>query len=145
MATVTSNLSSLIGLSLSDGVIVSHRMWQSEFGAKADVRGDPIRIDGIDTRVSGIAPDWLEGVYRDRAVNVWMPLPEEARKDLSSRNVRIVPSVAMAHRNHVQQRFAKFMGVAGRALCRGGRGSHRERRTSAPRVACETTQHHARR
>jgi MacB-like periplasmic core domain len=82
VAAVTPNLSSFLGLSLSDGVVVSHRMWQNEFGAKADVRGDPIRIDGVDTRVSGVAPDWLEGVYRDRAVDVWMPLQEEAPKDL---------------------------------------------------------------
>ncbi len=79
IAAVTSNLSGLLGLSLDEGVIVSHRMWQAEFGAKADVRGDNIRIDGVDARVSGVAPDWLEGVYRDRAVDVWMPLQEEAR------------------------------------------------------------------
>lgn len=88
VAALTSNLAGLLNLSLDGGVVISHRMWQSEFGAKADVRGDQIRIDGINTRVRGVAPNWLEGVYRDRAVDLWMPLREEALQgvDRSSRN-----------------------------------------------------------
>jgi hypothetical protein len=92
VAALTSNLAGLLNLSLNGGVVISHRMWRSEFGAKTDVRGDQIRIDGVDARVSGVAPDWLEGLYRDRAVDLWMPLQEGALQgvDRSSRNLWVL-------------------------------------------------------
>src|SRR2546429_4064926 len=67
-------------------------MWQREFGASVDVIGEEIRINSVTARISGIAPDWLEGIYRDRPVDVWMPLPEETlqRLDDSSRNLWVV-------------------------------------------------------
>jgi ABC-type lipoprotein release transport system permease subunit len=92
VAAVTPNLAGAFGLPLDEGVVISHRMWQGEFGASADVRGEEIRINGVTARISGIAPDWLEGIYRDRPVDVWMPLPEETlqRLDDSSRNLWVV-------------------------------------------------------
>jgi ABC-type lipoprotein release transport system permease subunit len=87
VAALTPKLADLLKLPLDGGVVIGKRMWQSEFGAKADVRGDQIRIDGVNARISGVAPDWLEGVYRDRAVDLWMPLQEQAQQgvDRSSR------------------------------------------------------------
>jgi len=35
----------------------------------------------INARVSGVAPDRLEGLYRDRALDLWMPLHEEAGQE----------------------------------------------------------------
>jgi hypothetical protein len=87
VAAVTSNLAGLLNLSLDSGVVISDRIRQSEFGAKAEVRGEQIRIDGVETRVSGVAPKWLEGIYRDHAVDLWMPLQET---DRSSRNFWIL-------------------------------------------------------
>jgi ABC-type lipoprotein release transport system permease subunit len=76
VASVTPSLAEY--LSLSGGLVISHRIWESDFRGKADVRGESIRIGGVDLRVSGVAPAWLEGVYRDRAVDVWMPFKEDA-------------------------------------------------------------------
>jgi ABC-type lipoprotein release transport system permease subunit len=92
VAAVTPNLAGVLGLPLDDGVVISHRMWQREFGASVDVIGEEIRINSVAARISGIAPDWLEGIYRDRPVDVWMPLPEETlqRLDDSSRNLWVV-------------------------------------------------------
>lgn len=92
VAAVTANLAGAFGLPLDEGVVISHRTWQGEFGGSADVRGAEIRINGVTARISGIAPDWLEGIYRDRPVDVWMPLPEEElqRLDDSSRNLWVV-------------------------------------------------------
>jgi hypothetical protein len=70
VAALTSDIARVFNLSLDGGVVISHRMWQSEFGAEADVRGEQIRIDGVNALVRGIAPNWLEGVYRDRAVDL---------------------------------------------------------------------------
>jgi putative ABC transport system permease protein len=92
VAAVTPNLAGVFGLPLDDGVVISHRMWQREFGASVDVIGEEFRINSVTARISGIAPDWLEGIYRDRPVDVWMPLPEETlqRLDDSSRNLWVV-------------------------------------------------------
>jgi putative ABC transport system permease protein len=92
IAAVTSDLAGIFGLSLDEGVVISHRMWEGQFGATAKVRGEEIRINGVTARISGIAPDWLEGIYRDRPVDVWIPLQEEAfeRLDDTSRSLWVL-------------------------------------------------------
>ena len=92
IAAATSNLAGVFGLPLDEGVVISHRMWQRDFGATAEVRGEEIQINGVTARISGIAPAWLEGIYRDRPVDVWMPLQEEAlqRLDDRSRNLWVL-------------------------------------------------------
>ena len=92
VAAVTPNLAGVFGLPLDEGVVISHRMWQRDFGASVDVLGEEIRINSVTARIRGIAPDWLEGIYRDRPVDVWMSLPEEElqRLDDSSRNLWVV-------------------------------------------------------
>jgi ABC-type lipoprotein release transport system permease subunit len=77
VAAVTPNLARLLHLPLEGGVAISHRLWQSEFGGKVHVRGERVRIG--DAGVIGVAPDWLEGVYSDRAIDLWTPLREESR------------------------------------------------------------------
>ena len=87
VAAVTPHLGVVLNLSLGDGIVISHRVWLSEFNAKADVRGEQLCIDGVNVRVAGVAPSWLDGLYRDRAVDLWMPLREEARQgDGGNRN-----------------------------------------------------------
>src|SRR5262249_50105470 len=76
VAAVTPTLAGLLHLTLDDGVVISDRMWQTSFGGREDVRGSPLRIDGADTRVAGAAPEWLEGLYFGRTVDIWMPLRE---------------------------------------------------------------------
>jgi ABC-type lipoprotein release transport system permease subunit len=90
VAAVTSNLARFLGLPLGKGVVISHRIWQGEFGAKADV--GEIRINSVAARVGGVAPDWLEGIYRDRPVDVWMPIKDEGlrRPEDSSRNLWVL-------------------------------------------------------
>jgi ABC-type lipoprotein release transport system permease subunit len=92
VAAVTPNLAGVFGLPLDKGAVISHRMWQREFGASVNVIGEKIRINTVTARIGGIAPDWLEGVYRDRPVGVWMALPEETlqRLDDTSRNLWVV-------------------------------------------------------
>ena len=73
-------------------MVISHRIWESEFHAKAGVSSEQIRVDGVDLQVGGVAPDWLEGVYGDRAVDLWVPLDEEALQavDQGSRNLWVL-------------------------------------------------------
>lgn len=79
VAAVTPRLASELGLRLDDGVVISQRIWQN------DLRGGHVRVAGVDLRVSGMAPDSLEGVYRDSPIDIWMKLPE-AVADTNSRN-----------------------------------------------------------
>jgi ABC-type lipoprotein release transport system permease subunit len=78
IAAVTPNLAGLFCLPLDKGVVISRRMWQGEFGGSANVRGEEIQVNGVIVRISDVASDWLEGIYRDRPVNVWVPWQEDA-------------------------------------------------------------------
>jgi predicted permease len=92
VASVTPELADLLTLPLEDGVVISHAVWLTEFDGKAQVRGELIRIDGLDYRVDGIAPEWLDGLYAGRAVDIWMPLREESLQETerSSRSFWVV-------------------------------------------------------
>jgi putative ABC transport system permease protein len=102
VAAVTPELADLLQLSLSKGIVISHRVWEEEFGAKAEVRGELIRIDGVQSRVASVAPEWLDGLYVGSAVDIWMPLLKASPQgiDRSSRTFwalgRLRPSVSPA-------------------------------------------------
>jgi hypothetical protein len=61
VAALTPHLASALNLSMEGGLLISHRMWRTQFGGKAEVRGDQIRIDSASARVGGVAPNWLAG------------------------------------------------------------------------------------
>jgi len=88
VAAVTPNLSDVFHLSLDGGVVISRRVWQDEFRGEADVRGERVRIGDAEAGVAGVAPDGLEGMYGDRAIDLWMPLREGSLegRDRSTRN-----------------------------------------------------------
>ena len=81
VAAITSDLADLLDLTLVEGVAISHRTWQSEFGERPDIRGEQIRIGNVDSRVAAIAPEWLEGLYFGRSVDVWTLLGDDIPKD----------------------------------------------------------------
>lgn len=76
VAAVTPDLAHLLDLSLDTGAVISHRVWQLEFGARADLSDDRIRIEGVDTGIAGVAPEWLEGLYVGRPIDIWIPLQD---------------------------------------------------------------------
>ena len=92
VAAITPDLAALFHLSLDGGVVVSYRVWQSEFRGEANVIGQRVRIADVDTRVAGVAPDGLEGLYNDRAVDLWTPLREQSLegRDRSTRNLWVL-------------------------------------------------------
>ena len=78
VAAVTPDVANLLNLPLADGVVISHRAWREDFGGRPGVRGELIAVDADQYRVAGVAPDWLEGLYVGRAVDIWLPLKEPA-------------------------------------------------------------------
>ena len=72
-ATVAPSLAGALNLPIGNGVVISDRMWQREFGGRALVsHRDYIRVDNVTYPIVGIAPSRLEGLYRDRPVDVWI-------------------------------------------------------------------------
>lgn len=92
IAAVTPELAALFQLSPDERVIVSHRLRQNELRLTADVRGETIRIDGADARVAAVAPEWLEGLYLGRPVDIWTPWDEASLRDAdrSSHSVWVI-------------------------------------------------------
>lgn len=76
-AELTPALASLLGLSLSDGVLISERRRASEFGEGGDVSGKTVHLNGAERRITGVAPEWLVGLYSSRPVDVWTALDED--------------------------------------------------------------------
>jgi predicted permease len=76
VAAVTPTLANLLQVPVGAGAVISHRVWESAFGPDGDARGEPIGVDGVLSRVAGVAPDWLEGLYLGSAVDVWVPFEE---------------------------------------------------------------------
>ena len=58
------------------GVTLSHRVRFAQFAVNVDPVGTALRVANADTLVAGAMPYWLEGLYRGRAVDLWVPLVE---------------------------------------------------------------------
>jgi ABC-type antimicrobial peptide transport system permease subunit len=80
VAAVTPNLAGALKLPLVNGVVISHRTWENEFSGETNAVGSQIRIDNVDFRIGGVAPDQLDGLYSDRTVDIWIPLHEQDLK-----------------------------------------------------------------
>ena len=53
-------------------VILSHELWRSAFGAREDLVGRTIEIDGVSREVVGVMPAGFD--LMDHRVDVWLPL-----------------------------------------------------------------------
>jgi len=78
IAAVTSPVARLFGLSLANGAIISHQLWETAFRGRAEIQGERIRIDGRETRIGGVAPAWLDGLYLGHNTDVWVLLPNDS-------------------------------------------------------------------
>jgi putative ABC transport system permease protein len=55
-----------------EGIVLSDAAWRTHFGARRDIAGATIRIDGVATRVSGVMPAAF--AFPDAETEVWIPL-----------------------------------------------------------------------
>jgi ABC-type antimicrobial peptide transport system permease subunit len=88
VAAISPELAAFLDLSFDEGVVIGHRLWVTEFRNAATARGEVIRIDDVQTRVAALMPDWFEGLYVGRNIDVWVPLRDESMEgiDRSSRS-----------------------------------------------------------
>jgi len=95
VAAVTPDLAEFLQLPLDDGAIISHQASIAEFGPADQLRGQELRIDGASFRISGVAPEWLSGLYRDHPVDLWIPFQPTSPDD-TRRNIWVVGRLAGA-------------------------------------------------
>ncbi len=78
VAAVTPNVAGALAIPLdNNGVVISHRIWESEFGGRENAVGSQIRIDKLDFRINGVAPDRSDGLYSDQSVDLWIQSKEQ--------------------------------------------------------------------
>lgn len=90
VASVTPNLAGYLAVSLDNhGIVISHRMWQNEFGGNENAVGTYIQVDNADFGIEGVAPARFDGLYNDQSVDLWMQSraadidrSDERRRDL---------------------------------------------------------------
>jgi ABC-type antimicrobial peptide transport system permease subunit len=75
---VTPNLAAALNLPLGTGVMISHRMWQDDFGGSPNVRGHRIHLDHADLPIVGVAPSSLEGLYSNRTIDLWLTMEDKS-------------------------------------------------------------------
>jgi predicted permease len=82
LAAVTPEVADFLHFSSGDSAVISDRVRRTGLGTTAGADGERIRVDGVDTSVAGVAPDWLDGLYIGRAVDIWMPLRDASLQGL---------------------------------------------------------------
>jgi len=85
VAAVTPEAAGLLQLPAA-GVFLSRRVWRTELSGKATARGETITIDGVAVPIHDLAPDWLEGLYDGRNVDVWVPLDQASLDGIDPRS-----------------------------------------------------------
>ena len=106
---------------------------EEEYG-RASIDRQSLRINGVDVPVTGVAPAWLEGLYRGRAIDLWMPL----RANDVDRTTPSFWAVGAAERSHRRRRarhpgriVADLRGGAVHRPDAGGGGEHVANRPAA--------------
>ena len=54
--------------------VISHHLWRTHFGMDPGAVGRPLRLNGVDFTVIGVAPDGFRGTERLGDSDVWVPL-----------------------------------------------------------------------
>ena len=95
VAAIMPNLARALGLPQNGGAFLSRRLWQREFGDSVNVVGQQIQINNIKLPITGIAPDRLEGLYRDQIVDLWTPFETASfpDQDQESRDVWVLARI----------------------------------------------------
>jgi putative ABC transport system permease protein len=114
VAAVMPNLASSLSLPQNGGAVLSRRMWEREFGNSVNVVGQRILINNKRIPIIGIAPDRLEGLYRDQIVDIWTLLPVMSSKEQDLRDVWVLARVRDGIPvGEVQQNIRRQLGNSG--------------------------------
>jgi ABC-type lipoprotein release transport system permease subunit len=81
VAAATGDVGELLQLPLRSGVVITRALAAAGVGDDRGGTGSTIRVGESELPLGGVAPDWLEGLYTGRAVELWVPLDESAVAD----------------------------------------------------------------
>ena len=81
VASVMPDLANALNLKLKGGVVLSDHLYGTTFGDGNGQIAGHIRINDRELPITGVAPKTLEGLYGDRAIDLWMPFEDGARHD----------------------------------------------------------------
>jgi hypothetical protein len=87
VAAASPEVAGFLHLPVAEGAVLSYDVASAVLRDHAGGRASTLAIDGVQTRVSGVAPDWLQGLFRERPVSVWI---EYLDVDDDSRDERIL-------------------------------------------------------
>lgn len=103
-------------------VVISHNLWQREFGGRADVIGRPLLLGAVEFTIVGVAPEWFTGVHPFLQPALYVPrvmIREatgaglEALTDRTARSVelfaRLKPGVSIEQARDDLRRLAALM------------------------------------
>ena len=99
------------------GVVISHRLWKSQFNGDPNLVGQPIELSGRSRIVLGIAPSTFTGVRHPMPTDIWYPVEtwgrsgeRQSRKDRTFMLLgRLRPNTDMqAARNEAQVAFKRL-------------------------------------
>jgi putative ABC transport system permease protein len=100
----------------SSVVLVSHQFWQSRLGARADVIGQTITLDGRSQTIIGVLrPDYRHPeVFFDRVAEIFLPLPLRADDHRHALRVigRLQPGVTPEQANAEMTMIARQLELA---------------------------------
>jgi ABC-type lipoprotein release transport system permease subunit len=82
VAAYTPEIAELLPLPGGGGVTLSHQVRFANFPATVDPTGTPLRIGTARMEIAGVMPYWLEGLYRGRADDLWVPLSQPGAGDV---------------------------------------------------------------
>ena len=60
-------------------LVLGYQSWQRRFGGDASVVGTTIRLDGLPTRIIGVAPPAFHGLYQGADIEGYVPLGSQRR------------------------------------------------------------------
>ncbi len=79
VAAYTPDIAAVLPVPARNGATLSHSVRFAQFPAEVDPTGRAIQIGADRTLIAGAMPFWLEGLYRGRADDLWVPLGESDR------------------------------------------------------------------
>jgi putative ABC transport system permease protein len=95
-------------------VVLSHRLWERQFGARRDVLGSRLTLDGRPFTVIGVMPDGF-GIEGSRA-ELWTPMGLDPAVDYRTRTGRYLTSIARLRRGVTAERAQADLSAIARRL-----------------------------
>ncbi|HWK11195.1 MAG TPA: ADOP family duplicated permease [Vicinamibacterales bacterium] len=111
--------------------VISHACWQELFGARPDVAGRTIGINGHPFTIVGVLPAAFAGTYPGQPDSVWVPfsaqpivMPRMSRGVLANRNSRWVQIMGRLREHASATSAAARLAAAGQRIAQTFPGDH---------------------